>query len=214
VNIIKCRKPVALITGVLATLALAGIAVAAPAHAQETELCGLGGTGYCMNDWGNGGQNNAVNMYDGGYSNDTFFLQPVDACDGGDAVTADCPFSDTTFDGHLVEDGALIVQVVYVNGLCVGTASNGDAILTGCNNTATGTGGGDGTLMAAVTVGTICDEYGEGILVDRYWTNNAESDGYPAFVTSGGSLGAPLYVNDIGSATCWGGAGWDVDTGG
>jgi hypothetical protein len=207
----KWRKPVGFITGGLATLALASIAFAAPAYAQGTNICGLGGTGYCMNDWGNGGQNNAVEMYYGGYSNDYFYTEPVDACNGGDTVTGSCPFQSSTMDGNLAGD--LIVQVVYANsgagdGLCVGTASSGDAILTGCNNTTTGTGGGDGTLMVAATgsSGGSCDQSGEGLLVDRYWTKGAY-----AFVTSGGSIGAPLLVNDTSAATCWGGSGFEIE---
>ena len=193
------RMLIAVATAVSVTslILLAGI----PAAQASTALCGNGGSGYCMNAW-NGGP--YVKMYYGGYSNDYFYLQSVALCSGHATVQAtesgdstNCPFNDGYVD--YVLHGDLIVEIVYGNnGECVGTTGSGVGYLGACGNSS-GSGASNGVFD--VLYPDYCSSGNE--LVNRYWSNHDGNDEF-AFVTSGGSVGASLYVDDLQSATCWG----------
>lgn len=184
-------------------MSLAGI----PAAQASSQLCGNGGSGYCMNAWGGGPY---VKMYYGGYYNDDFYLRPVYACSGhatvqstADGDSTNCPFTIPDID-HLYHKD-LIVEVVYGhNGECVGTGSSGGypdvGYLGSCGNSS---GGGAANGVIDVQTDLYCST-GFG-LVNRYWTNQ-DSTYYVdiAYVTSGGSLGANLYVGATSAETCWG----------
>lgn len=199
------KKRVILYCAMAVFVLTAALSGAGMASAQTESLCGNGGSGYCMNDWNDGGSANPVKMYYGGYSNDAFFLEAVDLCSSGPYVTSDCPFTNTTLDKNL--EGEWIAQIVYSNnGLCVGTNSSGDGALAKCNNTTTGTGGGNGTIVVLAVQGS-CNASNEGILINRYYTNiNGEYEE----MASGGSVGSALNLEAGNSGTCWGGSGWTL----
>lgn len=98
--------------------------------AAVTNVCGNGGSGYCLNAW-NGGP--YVRMYYGHSSNENFQVEGVDTCMGSGAVMStragdpiNCPFSDPNLDYNL--RGAPTVRIVYFlpsgTGIkCVGTGN-------------------------------------------------------------------------------------------
>jgi hypothetical protein len=183
---------------------------ASPAgHKIIPEICGNGGTGYCLNAW-NGGP--YVKMYyGGGYTNDYFYFQAVSPCSGNDTVQStgygdktNCPFTNSSIDYALHND--LIVELVDGNNHeCVGTGNlNGVhdvGYLGSCGN-----GSGAGAIQGALDVEytPICPSPSgtETALVNRYWTNTYNS-GYYGYVSSGGNPARPLYTGVIGNQTCW-----------
>jgi hypothetical protein len=182
------------------------LSIAGTANAQTQSLCGDGGSGYCMNDWNNGGSGNPVKMYYGGYSNDSFFLEAVDLCSSDPFVTSSCPFTNTAIDRAL--EGEWIAQIVYSNnGRCIGTNSEGDGVLANCNNTTTGTGGGTGTIVVLGSNNGCSQTNSRGILVNRYYT---DVNGVDEELASGGSVGSNLNLEAGDSGTCWGGSGWTL----
>jgi hypothetical protein len=179
-----------------------GIAMggASPAFAQQ-QVCGNGGTGYCINAWFGGPP---VKMYNGGKSNEDFeFIFNVKECGSGEVTSTfygdptNCPFSTAELDKQL--RGAPIGQLEYLpTGQCVGT-------LTG--SAASGVGGGTGTTQIYWAIDHV-------ILINRYWSDyysSAENESIQCNVTSGGNPGTPLYMNGYnGSTPCsiyteWGG---------
>lgn len=182
---------------IVAAAVLLPLLVAAPAaQAQTSQICGNGGSGYCINAW-NGGP--YVKMYYGGYSNDNFHLQQVYVCSGYSTVqskyygdSTNCPFSDAIADQVLWTDP--IEEVVYGNnGECIGTTANDAAYLGSCGNIY-GTGAIDGAFDV-LDVSAGCDD-----LYNRYWSN---AYGVLSGLTSGGNPGTPLSAG-YGEATCWG----------
>ena len=98
------------------TLAVLSLASIHTAQAQ-TQMCAQSGSGYCLNDWNNGGYGNQVKMYSGGASNENFVAQHVNRCSGHDYVTSTCPGSSSFDSAHL---GDPIYQIRYQpNGDCV-----------------------------------------------------------------------------------------------
>jgi len=171
-------------------------AVAAPA----SQICGNAGSGYCMNDWNNGGSGSPVKMYYGGYANDDFFTEYVDRCTVHN-VTPTCPFNDRNLDAHY--NNSPIFQIVYApNGLCVvaGASGGAQAALGKCANTNTGQGGANGVLQVKASSSSCSN----GVAINVFWTN---SNNLVHYLLSGGNPGQPLYLNS-GSYTCWGGSGW------
>src|SRR5215471_2534943 len=83
-----------------------------PAGASTSQVCGNGGSGYCLNDWGGAGHSgDAIKMYYGGTTNDDFYVQKVNWCSGHDTVqsrgrgdSTDCPFANTNWDYNLRGD--------------------------------------------------------------------------------------------------------------
>lgn len=171
------------------------------AAASSSQVCGNEGSGYCLNDWGGGGHSgDAVKMYYGGTSNDDFYVQDVNRCNGGYTVTAtsygdpsNCPFGDVSLDNTY--RGQPIVQITYINNsaMCVGSTSSDYAVLASCANPITGSGGGTGVIMIQEGGGPPT------FFVDRY-----ASDQHSAarFLTSGGNVGVQANYN---GQTIWGG---------
>jgi hypothetical protein len=199
--------------GALAVFAgmLAG-AAGPPAYGQADEICGNGGTGYCMNDWNGGLNNNPVKMYYGGSSNEDFYTVQLNPCNSSPPgeVTETCPF--TVGSGYNASfDGDPIFAVEYAGtGYCIGTtgqqAGGPTGILTACPDYS-GDGGGDGTMWIGTSDGNFA--------VTRYWINYFY-DNYGvsccsdiANVTSGGNPGQPLLMADQSGDTYWGGPGWN-----
>lgn len=215
----KIRKRFGVCTKAAITAVMAGSALWAvsPAHASSrpvarpavtravtaapaSQICGNAGSGYCMNDWNNGGSGSPVKMYNGGYANDDFFTEYVDRCTVA-SVTPTCPFNDRNLDAHY--NNSPIFQIVYApNGLCVvaGASGGAQAALGKCANTNTGQGGANGVLQVKAASSS-CPH---GVAINVFWTN---SNNLVHYLLSGGNPGQPLYLNS-GSYTCWGGNGW------
>jgi hypothetical protein len=185
----------------LTVLACIGLAIPA-AHATQQEVCGNGGTGYCMNDW-NGVSDGPVKMYNGGNTNEDFYASDYYDCnnDGpSDVVQAEedgnpsnCPFSTTSLDNEYQGDTIIFVQYGGYSNECVGGTGN-YADLISC--------GSDGTVYILLGNQEGCSgDY----LVNRYFSD-LNGQGVSESLLSGGSKGAPIY-NDISldDSTCWGG---------
>jgi hypothetical protein len=189
------KRPFALLS-VFVMVATLSLLSPGTAHAAQVQVCGNNGTGYCLNDWGNGGLNNPVKMYWGNNSNEHFVAVLTSWCNNGH-VRSDCPFQHASLNQQY--DGANIVQIEYLNGYCIGTNANADAVLGLCPNAnATPS---NGTIM--IEPRTPC---GGGVgngpstyLVDRYWSDVAGSSSY---LRSGGNPGVQAYYS--GTPTCWG----------
>jgi hypothetical protein len=191
------NKAIALIASTGLCLGLTLAMGAAPAFAQ-TQICGNQGSGYCMNDWNNGGYGNPVKMYNGNVSNEDFWVQKIDRCAGGSTVTSSCPFNDHNIDAGL---GGTIFQIRYANtSLCLAAnTANGQSVLGACNSVNTGTGGDTGTVYVG----------GDFTLFSVYYTN-LHNNGDLYCVESGGNPGQPVYLNvDFFPSGCteWGGTG-------
>ncbi len=169
------------------------------ASATQQQICGNGGSGYCMNAW-NGGP--SVKMYNGSNSHEDFYDELVPLCNGY-YVTSTCPLANHNYDAEF--EGAEIVQIVYApTGQCIGSDSNGHGILTTCNSVVTGTGGGVGTVQ--IVYGEPgCSGFPPVDMVNRHYTDQADAW---RNVESGGNPGQPLIMNASiieGQPTCWGG---------
>jgi hypothetical protein len=195
--------------GVLVTAILfavtAAISVGSEAQAVGNQVCGNGGSGYCLNDWNGGtGSGNPIKMYYGGYTNDAFEWVYVNACGGTDRVHAGegglwCPFRNHTIDSQL--DGAIIAQIWYYNAgnTCLATAGNGLAVLGTCARQSDGGGGSNGVIFATA-VNSDCpaanhDVYG----INRYWS---DINGTQSGLASGGNVGSQAFFV-AGLGTCW-----------
>jgi hypothetical protein len=192
---IRQRPAIRMLAVVL--LAAGGIFLPGSVLATQQQICGNDGTGYCLNDWNNLGVNNYIEMYYGSSSNEDFEARLVDPCHNGGTVTETCPFTDSGIDE--ANFGDYIVQLYYApKNLCIGNATSGEGILTGCGDQY-GNGAGDGTIMAW-TFGN-----GPNNLIDRYYTNLFDSETYTC---SSGSLKGPVYLNEsykTGGGCNWGG---------
>jgi hypothetical protein len=198
---------------IVKVVALPGVALALvawlgvqPALASSSQVCGNGGSGYCLNDWGGAGQSgDAVKMYYGGTSNDDFYVQKVNWCSGHDTVqstaapwhdSTNCPFANTAWDANL--HGYAIVQVTYINNTneCVATASAAKAVLGVCADPLSGSGGANGVIN--VLWPQSCGSY----FMNRYWTD--ANGGRESFLASGNAVGNQAIYTSPGG-TCWGG---------
>jgi hypothetical protein len=176
------------------------------AYASSNQICGNGGSGYCLNDWSAGGYGNPVKMYYGGYGNEDFYLQAVNRC-GGDTVTTangGCPFYNFNLDQEY--KGDLIVQVVYgPKGLCIAdTNISAKADLGDCASiSSSGSYGAIQILYGDINcIGTLSPSgwITQGYLVDRYWSDVYDTTNT---LTSGGNPGVQAKFAD-GLGTCWG----------
>lgn len=184
-----------------AVLALtAGLGIQA-VSAANSAVCGNGGTGYCLNDWGGAGNtNDAVKMYYGGTRNDDFYVQDVNRCSGDDKVTSsenlqpDCPFASATLDGFF--KGDTIVQITDTDSEteCIGSTSSDNAVLTPCADPLGGSGGGQGVIMVEVPKKT-----GGPAFLDRFVAD--QPSGGAGYLTSGGNPGVQA---NFDSETQWG----------
>jgi hypothetical protein len=192
------RRAVLVAASVAVALALA-LTGQTRAFATQQQICGNGGSGYCMNDWN--GANQYVKMYYGGVSHEDFgVIYEVSACGSG-AVTYNartgtgCPFSDGHIDANFA--GWPIVQVIYwPTGQCVGTTSAGTAWLGACADNS-GQHGGTG-VTDVITA--------DNDLLNRYWSDFYGGQLASGWLCSGGNPGTYLYLNcDSSKATSWGG---------
>lgn len=172
-----------------------------------TELCGNGGSGYCLNDWNNGGNNNPINMYYGGYANNAFGIyQLIAMCNHGKVEIlpgGGCPFAvGSGLNSKL--NGAPIYAIAYNNdpGYCLGTGNTDpNAILTPCPSSS-GTGGGWGTIFVLAGTPGVCSSSHQFYFTSVHWSF---LDGELAALQSGGNPGVQAFVTSFGPAsTCWG----------
>jgi hypothetical protein len=167
------------------------------------QVCGLAGTGYCLNDWN--GAIGDINMYYGGYANDYFEWFSLPRCNGNSLVLGApyyCPFADHTLDNNLA--GHLIFEIESgVNpDWCLGTSSSSSlTIMQPCADLNTGAGGGDGVVLVQ-TQNSNCGGTGNQMFIDRYWSDRYSTEEY---LETGGNIGVQANADYSGSnPTCWG----------
>src|ERR1700723_4600861 len=101
-----------------ATLAVPG----GVAHATQQQICDSSQSGYCLNDWSNGGSGTSapIKLYTANKSNEDFAEQPIERCGGTVVVGPNCPFTDKNVDSDFLGDP--IVQIKYYGsaGGCMG----------------------------------------------------------------------------------------------
>jgi hypothetical protein len=193
----RLRRLAAVALGAALLTGGSAIWMAAPALAAGSEVCGNASTGYCLNDWGNGGSQNPVKMYYGGTVNNDFIYQLEYICNGGDIVTATCPFQHAAFNNAY--RNYYILEIKYMNpgpgqGLCVATNASAHTVLGKCAEQ----GAQNGVIMIAgysCTFGGFQGQY----LVDRYWTDFNDTT---TTLTSGGNPGVQAYFA-TGENSCW-----------
>jgi hypothetical protein len=171
-------------------MGLAMISGAPSAHAATAQtygivgppVCNGNGFGDCLNDWGGGGNGNPVDMYgaESNLNNEEFqiILEP-DRCGGAESDS--CPFANKSIDEEEYNEdgGGLVVAIEDTsNGECVGTATNGDAILGSCP--VDGSGGAAGNIFVYSP-----DDF----LYSNYWTNSLNE---LLCVTGSDTNGAPV----------------------
>jgi hypothetical protein len=150
------------------------------AHATQIQFCAQTGSGYCLNDWNNGGLGNQIKMYSGGASNEGFVVTTANMCNSTSTVTATCPFTHANLNNEYL--GKKVVVIEYLsNGLCVGS---GSLYPSGSLQYCSGPNRGDGVVM--VQIGNA--------YVNRYWSDR---DNNPEMMCSGGYSGGPVYLNSI-----------------
>lgn len=190
----------ALLLGMLAFLAPAVTATTGTmAYASGMpEICGNGGSGYCLNDWNNAGS--YVKMYYGGnYTNDEYQIEyETLACNSGHA-TKTCPINVPGID----PTGALIFEILNPrDGACVATDGNAAAIEGTCADLS-GNGGARG-VTELLFRSQICTLGYQLEAMNRYWT---QTDSTPVWLESGGNIGLNAYYARFANgadATCWG----------
>ena len=185
----------------LAGAAAVGVLVlgagALPAHAANPgSVAAQGGSGYRLNDWGGGGNGNAVKMYTAGVQNNNFQWIDVKSCNGSDIISSACAGAW----GGSWAIGAQTIEIQYNNSpsLCVGTNGSGYTVLAACGDQF-GNGAGNGTIMATFGIQN-CNAVGKAGLVDRYWSvrNSAK-----AWLLSGGAVGNQALYSTTDNS-CWG----------
>lgn len=196
----KFAQKFAVIFTALSTIMLVASGSASHAFATQQQICGNGGSGYCMNNWSNSG--NVKMEYGGATYEDFQAIELTGMCNGG-RVTDNCPFSNTSYDTTEANDGAIVVQIEYAPWFECITGSGADAVIGTCaaNN---GTGGANGVIQVLDSNRGGCNQGSEGILFNRYATNTS---GQLSVVQSGGNPGKPLLLNYRGAEgtyTCWG----------
>lgn len=183
-----------------ATAAAAAIVITVagttPALAAQRQVCGNGGTGYCLNDWGGHDYaNDPVKMYYGSSTNEAFYpYRLINMCNNG-LATSTCPINipGVNLTGHL------ILAVGYTPGGCLVTSAGAYAVLGNCPDSY-GNGGSNGVIMVANNNSACPGGGNESYFIDRYWSNK---DQKLVYLESGGNLGVQAYFL-IGSGTCWG----------
>jgi hypothetical protein len=200
------RKSRATLTARIAVTMLAAIClvlgISSLARAGTTpNVCGNGGTGYCLNDWNNAGVGFPVKMNYGHTPNSDFSVFPLtNMCNAGHvSASMECPFTPGSGLNSQM-NGAGIFALRHSNGLCVGTTSSTvGALMENCPDVY-GNNGGWSTIYAGAT-NSDCpgsEFYAE----SRYW-----SDAYSSLssLESGGNVGVQAWVSTPNAtATCWG----------
>jgi len=166
------------------------------ASASSQEICGNGGSGYCLNDWGGADRaGDAVKMEYGNGTNENFLDYALLKMCGSGKVTSTCP------NLGLAQNelkGFNLVEIVYGPGGCVADNGSGYADLGTCPDQY-GNGGSNGTIYIAYP-----ESPGYCIYYNRYWTGYY---GSLAGLESGGSVGAQATDDATGTITEWGGGG-------
>jgi hypothetical protein len=169
-------------------------------------ICGNGGSGYCLNAWGGGGNNLPVKMYQGGVANDNYSVLALSLmCHDGhvhaNAPYGPCPFESGTGLNTQMDGAAIIAIKDNRNGLCVGTTSSDvGAVEVACPD-ALGNGGGWGSIYAT-TRSTACPNSNQFFAQSRYWSNAYDAK---SSLASGGNVGVQAFVaHNNSTATCWG----------
>jgi hypothetical protein len=189
------RRLVSLIAAVAAVATL-GIVGSTPAVASQAQVCGNGGSGYCLNDWG--GQHHAgdaIKMYYGNSSNEDFVPTLLSGMCNHGYATSTCPINVPGIN----LSGSEIAELKYGPGGCLVTTGSALAVLGTCAD-GSGNGGSNGIIMVTYEYNNQCTGAKESYLADRYWTNR---DQQIVSLTSGGNPGLQAYFA-IGSITCWG----------
>jgi hypothetical protein len=189
--------PAALVAPVAALVMVA--APASPAYAQIAtgQICGNGGTGYCINAWSGGP---SIKMYYGGNTNETFKTNLLTLCDPQGTVTETCPFSNTEAPGlnnFLLGDPVVDFQDVNSNNQCIAAGPQGDAAMGSCP-TSSGSGGAPGTIDVLYSAEQ--SNYYQFEAVNRAGSNGA---GSMVGLASSGSLKGPLFYAES-NLTWWG----------
>jgi len=180
-----------------------GAAVATSTNA----LCGNGGTGYCLNDWNNGGNGNPIKMYYGHSSNETFNIYYLTGmCGDGHVHTSPaCPFANGS-GLNAQYNTSVIVKIEYAfSGLCVGTTQNDNhTILTPCPDNNGNNGGWSSIWVLAGESG--CFSSFQSLFESRYWSNQYSANQYDTSgsLQSGGNPGVQALVPPGSDNTCWG----------
>lgn len=173
---------------------------ALPAHAANPgSVAAQGGTGYRLNDWGGGGNGNAVKMYTAGVQNNNFQWIDVKSCNGSDIISSACAGAW----GGSWAIGAQTIEIQYNNSpsLCVGTNGSGYTVLTACGDQY-GNGAGNGTIMATLSIdGGTCGSTAKAGLADRYWS--VRNSPNAAWLLSGGAVGHQALFSTTDNS-CWG----------
>jgi hypothetical protein len=196
----RLRKlvPAALVAPVVALVMVA--APASPAYAQVAtgQICGNGGTGYCINAWGGGP---SIKMYYGGNTNETFNINALTLCDPAGTVTETCPFNNTEAPGlnnSLLGDPVVDFEDASSNNQCIAAGTLGHAAMGSCP-TSSGSGGAAGTIDVLYLAGQNGNHY-QFEAVNRAGSNGA---GYMVGLASSGSLEGPLDYA-ASNLTLWG----------
>lgn len=168
-----------------------------PASASSQDICGNGGSGYCLYDWNDGGGSGSpIKMYYGNSSNEEFTALWLDQMCANGYATSTCPIDVP----HVNLSGGFIVELSYINGGCIATTGTALAVLGTCADPS-GNGGSDGVIMVEYHSSGVTDPY----LADRYWTNR---DGQIVSLASGGNPGQQAFYA-IGTTTAL--AGGDLN---
>jgi hypothetical protein len=199
---------------VLSVLVVGGLAVAlgltgqVKAWATQIQICGNGGSGYCLNDWGGHAVvGNPIKMYYGGNSYEDFYTVVLQStCGGAGYITGTQSCWSQWGSGGANIVGSDIVAIVYGPGGCLGSdQSTGLAIITTCPNQ-NGTNGGFGTVWALSQTGPLGSN--EDVAYSRPWSS-AYSPSLGC-LESGGNPGVQADASQIdqnGVCTVWGGPG-------
>jgi hypothetical protein len=213
-----CSKIVRVVALPAAAFTLVAALGTPAAWASTSNVCGNGGSGYCLNDWGGAGAGgDAVKMEYGGYTNDAFLVVKVNRCSGKDTVqsagypfynSTNCPFGNADLDYEF--HGDFIVEIMYVHNEaeCVATNNGARAYLDSCATPLNGAGGANGVIQIISPTGGTEGGYA---FLDKYLTDEADN---PAWLASGGNPGVQAYYTGLGyDRTAWGGSSSSIPDG-
>lgn len=195
------RLVLPLVTALAPALLLAG-----PASATTYQICGNGGSGYCLNDWGGHAYaGDAIKMYYGNSSNENFYIvRLTNFCSGAGYVTSAPSCYGQFGAGGINLVGDYVVEIQYGPAGCVASdPGSGLAILGTCPDLS-GNNGSDGTVFAEAFTGPLGSK--QWAYYDRYWS---KIDNDLRCLESGGNIGVQAYENHPNGCTVWGGSGTD-----
>ncbi|HSW80520.1 MAG TPA: hypothetical protein VLG47_07115 [Candidatus Saccharimonadales bacterium] len=164
---------VAVIGGIAYTINNSGKTDYRAANAIQTEFCAQWGSGFCLNNWNNGGYGNTVRMYRSGATNENFSAHFANVCGGNHFVTSTCPFNNRFHDyNHDYLNDPIYVIKYNPSGLCVGnTNADGRGYLKNC-------GSGNGAWFVAPGSAYINVSYTSNTNVLHYLCSGGVSGGF------------------------------------